>query len=466
MTKRMSQGRIWRILTQEIDGFAPYTDDEKGFALLSATIVLSLLMAFSVVVIDNSLNARRVGNSFVQSLSAEQIAEAGLHKAVFCLRATIGTYCAGTFGTNFAGETNVSFSGGRYTTTVSGTGTLKTVTSVGTSATGQTKTVKTDVSTLPASTSMPGFDNAILASDQGVNLSNNAAVNNGGVRSNSNVICGNNADINNDVTVSLAGGRIDNCDGVRDGRADQILSSEVTGNAYYRTDPTDIVGTTVAGTKYAGQATSAAQTFPAFDVATWRAAAEAGSTYSGNYSAGNNVTVSLGPIRINGNLTLGNNVTLNVTGPIWVNGNISVGNNVAIRVPASFGAASGLIMADSTTDQSTGGIIDISNNTTMSGSGTDGSYLFFVSTNTRITSANPAIRVSNNAGAAVFYATQGSVHINNNASAIAAVGRRVSLGNNATIAYDNLGTTPASLTVASTGSGTWRLKGGTWREFK
>jgi hypothetical protein len=355
----------------------------------------------------------------------------------------------------------VSLNGGTFTTTVVGTSTSKTVTSIATSSSGKIKKVVVQASAAPQTVTQSGFDFAVQASGGGVDLTNNVEINNAPVYSNGNIICSNNTYTNHDVFVSLPGGKIDNCDNIHDAHADRILNSEVERDAYYRNHPADLTGTTVGGTKYAGSPTPEAKSLPAFDLDFWHAAAEAGGTISGNYTPPDGTSISLGPKKINGNFTLTNNVTLTVTGPIWVVGNFNISNNAVIRLNSDFGEASGILLADNPANRANSGRITIGNNAIIQRSVVDGSYMFFVSTNTSTSDSSPAISVSNNVDGGVFYALNGSVKIFNNGNVTAAAGYRVKVENNGQINYDDTGITPVSMKLASTEAGTWRKVQGT-----
>lgn len=438
--------------------------DERGFALIATTILLGIILTLSVSLLDFSLNAQRTSKYVEQTTDAVLLAEAGIHKAIYCLKATSGTNCGGSYGAGYTGESNVGFGTGKFTVTVSGAGASKTITATGTSAGGVTQTIRTQASTDAPSQSQPGFDYAVQASDLGVQLENNAEVNNGVVYTDSDVTCGNNAEVNYDIFVSKVGGKIDNCDGVIDAHADKVLNSQVLGDAFYKNDPADVAGTSVAGTKFANQATPAPLTMPVFDKAFWENVAESGGILYGDQSPADGDT--LGPIKIAGDLTLNNNVDVIVNGPIWVAGNITMSNNTSFALAAGFGPSSGVIIADDPADAVNGGIIDISNNSAIVGSGTDGSYILMYSANTRTSDASPAIKVANNADGGIFFAPNGSIRIHNNGSAVAAVARRVYLDNNATINYDNTGATPSTMSIATVAGGIWRFLQGVWRQFK
>ncbi len=435
-----------------------------GFALMVTTVLLAVVIAVSFTLLDVSLSMQRTSKTIERTYDATLLAEAGVQKAVFCLKAADGARCGGAFGPSYAGESNVGFGTGSFSVAVAGTGPTRTITSTGTTAGGYTQTVVTQASVEAPSEAQPGFDYAVQAADLGVELQNNAAIDNGVVYTNSDVVCGNNAEVNYDIYVSKPGGKIDNCTGVIDAHADNVLRSKVLADAYYKTDPSGVAGSTVSGTKRPNQATPAAQGMPPFDKVFWENVAESGGVIYGDYSPADGTV--LGPVKIAGNLTIANNVAVTLNGPVWVAGNVTIGNNASVSLAAGFGASSGVIIADDPGDTANGGLIDISNNAAISGSGTDGSYVLMYSANTRTADASPAIKVANNAAGGIFYAPDGAVRIYNNGSAVAAVARRVYLDNNATIAYDNAGTTPSSMTIAKVAGGVWRFLQGAWHQFK
>jgi len=179
----------------------------------------------------------------------------------------------------------------------------------------------------------------------------------------------------------------------------------------------------------------------------WKTEAAAGQVITGNYSIGNNATVSLGHVKITGNLSFGNGAVLNITGVIYVQGNIIFGNSNTIRLDSSYGSLSGVFVLD--------GTMDTGNNTVLTGSGQEGSYLLVLSTNV----SDTAIEVSNNADGAVFYTTVGGIKVNNNVSVSELVGYKVKLNNNAVLDY-NSGL--ANTFFSSGPSGGWKVE--SWQE--
>lgn len=156
----------------------------------------------------------------------------------------------------------------------------------------------------------------------------------------------------------------------------------------------------------------------------WKTEAEAGGTYSGNYTI-NGTTVSLGPRKINGNLIVENGANLTITGTVWVTGNITISNNATVRLHASYGESDAAMIGD--------GIVTVNNNAMFYGSGVTGSFLMILSTS----SSSSAITLGNNAGAIVLYAANGTVNVSNNAGAKAINGYYIHLSNNAVINYES-----------------------------
>lgn len=434
--------------------------DNRGQVLFIATMILALASAYIVTMVGKSVHSTRINKVINDQSQALWIAEAGTQKAVWCLNQTVGTNCGGTYGASYVGETGVSLNGGSFTTTVAGTSSPKTITSVATSAGGKTKRVVVQASTAPQTVTQSGFDFALQVTGGGVTLDNNAQVNNGPLHSGANVICDNGAMMEKDVFVSLAGGKIDNCGNIRDAHADKVLNSQVNRDAYYKNDPADIAGTTVGGTKYPSSPTPEPETLPPLDLDFWHTAAEVGGTISGNYTPPNGST--LGPKKINGNLTIDSTVT--ITGPIWIAGNLTLNNGAVLRLSSDFGEASGILLADNPADRANSGLIVINNNAIVQRSMIDGSYMFFVSTNTRTQDGSPAINVGNNVDGGVFFAPNGAVTINNNGFVTAVAGYRVRLTNNTAVNYDDTGITPVSMKIATTQAGAWHKTPGTRSE--
>ncbi|TSC78052.1 MAG: Uncharacterized protein G01um101424_186 [Parcubacteria group bacterium Gr01-1014_24] len=164
----------------------------------------------------------------------------------------------------------------------------------------------------------------------------------------------------------------------------------------------------------------------------WEAEAVAGGVVgTQNYSSG---TRNLGPKKINGDLLLSNTAELTVTGTLWVTGEIRLSNSSILRLSPSFGGNSGMVLAGIDED-SNNGYIEISNSAQLLGSGTSGSYIMLLSQKEGV--ASDAIRMSNGAGAAILYAGEGKIEVNNSAALKEVTAYLLLITNNAIVTYES-----------------------------
>jgi len=150
--------------------------------------------------------------------------------------------------------------------------------------------------------------------------------------------------------------------------------------------------------------------------------------------------VSIGPMKIEGNLNFPSNSTDNpviITGPIWVTGKISASNNAGIKLKPGldFGYP---VIADNPSDQINGGKINLNNNVVTQDSD-KGGRLLFASTNKSLVADDPAIHLYNNvnvgAPQSIVYSLQGLIVVENNAEFVEVTGYGIHLKNNAKIVY-------------------------------
>src|SRR3989344_2733848 len=234
------------------------------------------------------------------------------------------------------------------------------------------------------------------------------------------------------------------------------VGSAGVGNAYSHT----VTGSTVAGTIYCQTgsgnnkscnttlADPVTQNFPISDqnIEDWKEMALAGGTSRGISLSGAQ-TQSIGPKKINGSISLSNSAVLTVTGVLWVTGNISISNNTIIKLASSFGSDGGIIIVD--------GTISTNNSAVFNGSGTAGSYLMAISTNT----GSSAIALNNSAGSVILIAPYGGITMNNSAGAKQVTAKSITLNNTATITYES-GLADASFSTGPAGS--WDIL--SWQE--
>jgi len=232
--------------------------------------------------------------------------------------------------------------------------------------------------------------------------------------------------------------------GVGDAYAHTVNNSTIAGSNYCQTGS----GNNKACNTTLPDPTQVAMPISDQNILDWKDEAEAGGTHSGDYTL-DSTSGSLGPKKITGNLSVNNNASLTVNGTLWVQGNINISNNAAVRLSSSYGTSEGVIVAD--------GTVVIGNNAVFSGSGSAGSYLMVLSTST----STSAITLSNNGGAVILYAANGTVNLSNNAGAKALNGKNINLNNNVVIVYDS---GLANANFVNGPSGGWGIT--EWKEVK
>lgn len=226
-----------------------------------------------------------------------------------------------------------------------------------------------------------------------------------------------------------------------DAWANSVTGSNIAGNLYCKTGSSNNKSCNTSRDNPVPKDMSVSDS----NISEWKDAAAAGGTTTGNVSISSNQ--SMGPQKIVGNLSVTNNKTLTLTGVIWVTGNITVSNGGLIKLSSSYGSSSGMIIAD--------GTITLGNNGDMAGSGTSGSYIMALSTNT----SGSAISLSNNGTSSILVAPYGTVSLSNNASAKEITAYKILLSNNAVVTYDS-GLANTNFTTGP--GGAWLLN--SWNE--
>lgn len=268
------------------------------------------------------------------------------------------------------------------------------------------------------------FHYGVQVGQGGFNMSNNAGVT-GNVYSNGNITGSNGSFI---TGTAIAAGATSTISGT-------TVGTGITGDAWAHT----VNNSTIRGSLFCitGSGNNKSCNTSKGDPATtsmpvtqemidaWKADSVLGGTITGNHtfsSAGN-----FGPKKITGNLTINANMT--ITGTVYVQGNITVGNNVTVRLSSSYGSSGGVVMTD--------GRVILSNNVTFAGSGQSTSYLMLLTTSQCPTGCSGlnAIDLSNNVGAVIINAQNGTVHLSNNVNLNEVVAKTVQLDNNATVTY-------------------------------
>lgn len=188
---------------------------------------------------------------------------------------------------------------------------------------------------------------------------------------------------------------------------------------------------------------------PEFDMTYWQQKTTAGGTIN-SYTLGSG-SVSLGPKKINGNLTISNG-TLTLTGPLWVTGDIRITGGT-VRLDPAFGSMGTLLIAD---DE-----ISLGGNAAYQGTA-QGGYLMFVSN--KVDHANDGISLSGGSNAfssVAVYCKEAGISIQGSGDVVGMCAYKLSISGNGDIVYDD-GLQSAKFT-ASPGGG-WAVQSGSWRE--
>ncbi len=421
----------------------------NGQALIIVTVFLAVVLSLSVGTAEYFLRNRQIGKKLTSQVAAQNLAEAGIHKALWCLNQITGTNCGGTYGLNYAGESNVNLDVGSFTITLTsfGAGNERAIVSTGVAADGTRRKISMIAVAIPVGTNFE-LNFGTQAAEGGIVMANNSSVI-GATYSNGDISCGNGSSVTGDAAIGGPTGKIEGCTVGGSAQAHTLKNSDVAGDAYYQ----DKQNTSVGGTSYPNSPDPPIQPLPLTDehVANMKNDAAAGGIWTGDFNPGTSVPVILGPKHITGNLVLDNGETLTLTGTIWVDGHVTIGNGSRIVLSSIYGPNSGTVLAD--------GYIELSNNGDFAGSGNPNSFLMIMSEATGGAIHGAAINISNNAVGALFYARNGDIYLQENVQGQQVTGKRLVMENNATVIFNNNIITTSF--TAGTG-GIWRTKKGTW----
>ncbi len=283
------------------------------------------------------------------------------------------------------------------------------------------------------------FNYGVQVGDGGVIFQNTSSVS-GNLYSNGPVTGAGSNLIKGDVVSAGPSGNIQSVHATSSAYANQINSSTIDKDAYYKT----ISNTTVGGASHPNSPDQATTTLPISDamIANMETDAAAGGVISAPCPYETPSAVTLGPVKINCDLNISGSDVITLKGPIWVTGNINISNSAIVKVDASLGNKSVAIIADKLTDHTDSSIITLNNSTQFQGSGTAGSFVVLISQNDRAAhggngSGEEAIIVQNSVtGALLVYAAHGEIHLKNSVSLKEVTAYRLRLSNSAQVVYD------------------------------
>jgi Tfp pilus assembly protein PilX len=404
---------------------------QKGFA----TLYFVLLSLFLVVSIIGSsfllvLWQQRIGRNAQNSVQAYWAGEAGLEDALFRIKNSLA----------WTSPISLIVGEGVVGTTITDEGTTKTVVAEGNDSSRVRK-----VEAVYRQGIAPQFFYGAHVGEAGLVMDNNSKVI-GNVFVNGDIQGDSGAIVTETITVAGSGSELKDITVEGDAYVDACQDAEIQGTLHTNdNDDCDFGALATLGTP----PDLIPLPITIDQIQEWKDAAEAGGVIMGNYKLDRSNTAFLGPRKIVGDLMVEDKAVLTLTGTLWVTGKVDVKNEANVRLDASYGAASGVLVAD--------GLITLQNNSVSSGSGTQGSYLMYLSTSM----GNPAVNTKNNAIADIIYASAGWIAVENNDELREVTGYGIHLKNNATVTYE------AGLLNASFTSGPgigWELS--SWQEVE
>ena len=394
-----------------------YKKNQSGYATFIVTFFLFILIFLSFAFLNFVFGSHRAAQAIQNSLSAKYLVEAGLERTIWQLNQD----------ESYAGETETNFGAGQLTVTLSDVnGNSKQIISrAAVPSFDDPKAIVREVkATAAIDRTLVAFNYGVHVGQGGLTMSNNAIIE-GNIYANGTIVGSSGNIVTGGAVSADQNGLIDSITSTVDMRANTLRNCTVGGNATYNTTSScTFNGTeTVMGGNY-----PPVVPFPLTDqqIIDWKAEAEAGGVTTGNVTI--STGTSLGPQKIVGNLTVGNGQTLTLTGRVWVTGDFLMDNNSVLEIDPSYLDNSEVLMVD--------GSAGLNNNSRIDGSGTEGSYIILIVDSNKLTNGDPAVRVSNNANTALFYARNGLVYIANNAHLSGVTAYKVHMNNNAVLIYD------------------------------
>ncbi|MFH1098969.1 MAG: hypothetical protein V1723_03555 [Candidatus Uhrbacteria bacterium] len=471
----------------------------RGAVLIIVTILLGTTIVAAIAILTASHAFMRTVDVGRAEMTARFLADSGIARAAACLNETNQSLCSGRAGPTYTGESNLPIGAGTVTITVTPlSDTRKRIEAIGAvpnqNAARASIHLAQDIS-IAASTI--GFRYATQVGSRKFTLGNNARVE-GSAYSNSSIIGGNGSRFTGDAFVTAGvDNRIENVLIDRNARAPLIRKTQIGGSAWsQQINETSIGGLayastmdratvggnatveritnstiggnvwceSISGSIVGGRRYCPVEVTPPPDLAPiplpvtpelinqWKTDAAKGGTIE-TVSPDAYATLSIGPVKINGNLILDNNQTLTISGTIHVTGTITLGNNARLVLDQRYGAYSGIIIAD--------GPILIRNNGTVAGSGQSGSYVMLITTASG-SAEQYAVDIRNNVNGAIIIAPNGIVAIKNTVTITQVTAAGFIMDNSTVLRYD-IGFLDTRLSAGPTAA--WKMVSNAWRSL-
>ncbi|MEK9182158.1 MAG: hypothetical protein AAB781_01045 [Patescibacteria group bacterium] len=393
---------------------------QKGAALLIA--VLFFLIISVIIVIGSSgpvITDRKAAQNLIKSKASYFVSEAGVEDVSYRIIKS----------KDYDSAENLTLDGYTASSAVVDNAGVKEVTTTG-NASNLIRRIKTILITGDG----VSFHYGVQVGEGGIVMENSSQVI-GNIFSNGPVVGQNLNIVKGDVISTGSSGSVNGSHTTGTVYAHSISNSDIDKDAYYTT----ISNTTVGGVEYPNSPDQEASSLPITDamIEDWKTAA-AVSVISSPCPYRINSNATIGPVKINCNLEISGSPTVIIAGPVWVNGNIEIDNSPTIKLASSLGANSVAVIADNPADRTTSSKIELANSTEFQNSGTEGSYILFISQNNSAQGggSEKALTAENSmSGEVLVYAGHGEVHLKNNISLREVSAYKIRLSNSAQVIY-------------------------------
>lgn len=243
--------------------------------------------------------------------------------------------------------------------------------------------------------------------------------------------------------------------------ANTIEKVNIAGDAYYQT----IINSTVGGESFPGSEDPPPKTYPISEgnINAWKAQAQAAGVNTGDmYIDEPDCPLTLESQKIVGNVYVNSNCRgskkITVKSPIWITGNLTLNSNIDVKLHPDLGGSSGIIIVGN--EEGTTGLVDLTSNIKMEGTGVGSSLLMVLSTYNSRTNDITAIKVNSNGVTGAFYADKGIIEPGSGNIFKELTAWKIRLVSNSTINYE----TGLSSTLFSSGpGGSYTLVKGTYQ---
>lgn len=415
-----------------------------GYAVLTAVM---FFMFISAIIISGastvSYKESRSSKDFGTSKKSFFMAESGVEDLAY--RAIKGK--------QYNATEVLSLDGYFATTTAIDVGGIKEITATGTAS----KMVRKSKIKLKNDNGV-SFHYGVQVGEGGIVMENNSQII-GNVFSNGPIVGQNSNIVKGDIISAGPPGSVIGSHATGTVYAHSISNSNIDKDAYYMT----ISNTTVDGILHPNSPDQATSSLPITDemIEDWKTTASV-SVINSPCPYEINSDITIGPIKINCDLKIKGNDTITIAGPIWVNGKIEIENSPTIKMASSLGANSVAVIADNPSNRITSSKIELANSTQFQNSGTEGSYILFVSQNNSAQNGGDekAITAENSfSGEVLVYAGHGEIQLKNSVSLREVSAYKIRISNFAQVVYKS---GLANLLFSSGPSGGYSIDG--WKE--